>query len=51
MARAQITRLEKLLASSFSERAPADVVEKERVKLSLQHETAKKLESQLDALG
>ncbi len=51
MARAQITRLEKLLASSFSERAPADVVEKERVKLSLQHETAKKLKSQLDALG
>jgi valyl-tRNA synthetase len=51
MARTQITRLEKLLASSFSERAPVDVVEKERVKLSLQHETAKKLESQLDALG
>jgi valyl-tRNA synthetase len=51
MARTQITRLEKLLVSSFSERAPVDVVEKERVKLSLQHETAKKLKSQLDALG
>jgi valyl-tRNA synthetase len=50
LAEAQIERLEKLLVSPFSKRAPADVVEKERVKLELQHETAMKIKSQLDAL-
>jgi len=47
----QIKRLEALLAGPFSERAPADVVQKERMKLSLLKETAKKLAGQLDVIG
>lgn len=47
----QIKRLEDLLAGPFSERAPVDVVKKERMKLSLLQETAKKLTGQLDVIG
>jgi valyl-tRNA synthetase len=49
-ARAQIERLERLLGGPFAEKAPADVVQKERDKLAAYQETATKLESQLDAL-
>ncbi|MCK4692596.1 MAG: hypothetical protein KAT23_03140, partial [Anaerolineales bacterium] len=49
--KAQIKRLEDLLAGPFSERAPADVVQKERMKLSLLKETAIKLAGQLDVIG
>jgi len=47
----QITRLEKLLASPFAEKAPAEVVQKERDKLAGFRETADKLKSQLEGLG
>ena len=47
----QITRLEKLLSSPFGEKAPADVVQKEREKLSGFKETALKLKAQLEGLG
>jgi valyl-tRNA synthetase len=47
----QITRLEKLLSSPFGEKAPADVVQKEREKLSVFRETALKLKAQLEGLG
>jgi valyl-tRNA synthetase len=47
---AQIERLEKLLASSFAEKAPPAVVEKERQKLAAYQQTAEKLRNQLDAL-
>ncbi len=50
-ARQQIERLEKLLASEFSERAPADVVEKERQKLAEFEATEERLRAQLDALS
>ncbi len=49
-AESQIERLEKLLASPFSEKAPSDVVQKERDKLESDKETAKKLRAQLKAL-
>jgi len=49
-AQQQAARLEKLLASSFAERAPADIVQKERHKLASYQETVKKLRKQLDAL-
>ncbi|MEN4042205.1 MAG: valine--tRNA ligase [Anaerolineaceae bacterium] len=44
---AQIARLEQLLASNFTERAPASVVDKERQKLATFHETAARLRAQL----
>jgi valyl-tRNA synthetase len=47
----QIERLEKLLASPFAEKAPAEVVQKEREKLSGFRETAGKLKAQLEGLG
>jgi valyl-tRNA synthetase len=47
---AQIDRLETLLSSTFAQRAPAPVVEKERQKLAAFHETAAKLREQLAAL-
>jgi valyl-tRNA synthetase len=47
--RAQIQRLEGLLGSSFAERAPANVVERERQKLATFRETAGRLEEQLKA--
>ena len=43
----QVTRLEKLLASDFANKAPAAVVEKEREKLAAYHGTAAKLRAQL----
>jgi valyl-tRNA synthetase len=47
-ARAQIDRLEKLLGGPFTEKAPAEVVQKERDKLVAYRETATKLEGQLN---
>jgi valyl-tRNA synthetase len=47
---AQIDRLEGLLNSTFAQRAPAPVVEKERQKLAAFQETAAKLRGQLTAL-
>ncbi len=46
-AQSQISRLEKLLASPFAEKAPPEVVQKERDKLAEYRETAKRLEQQL----
>jgi valyl-tRNA synthetase len=46
----QVERLEKLLSSEFSDRAPAEVVNKEREKLEALKGTAAKLEQQLAAL-
>jgi valyl-tRNA synthetase len=43
----QIERLEKLLSSSFAEKAPAAVVDKERQKLATFHDTAARLREQL----
>jgi valyl-tRNA synthetase len=47
-AQAQIERLEKLLASSFAEKAPPAVVQKEREKLAGYRETADKIRMQLE---
>ena len=44
----QIDRLEKLLSSPFAEKAPNEVVQKERDKLAGYQETAEKLRMQLD---
>ena len=49
-AEGQATRLEKLLASSFSERAPTEIVQKERDKLTGFQETIENLKKQLKAL-
>jgi valyl-tRNA synthetase len=49
-AESQVSRLEKLLASSFAERAPAEIVQKERDKLSLYKDTVENLKKQLEAL-
>jgi len=46
-AESQIKRLEKLLASPFAEKAPAEVVEKEREKLATYRDTAEKIRQQL----
>ncbi len=46
----QIIRLEKLLSSQFAEKAPADVVQKERDKLTGFRDTANKLKAQLVSL-
>jgi valyl-tRNA synthetase len=43
----QIDRLEKLLGSDFSNKAPAPVVQKERDRLAAFKETAAKLNAQL----
>jgi valyl-tRNA synthetase len=45
--RSQIERLETLLGGSFAQRAPANVVERERQKLATFQETAARLEEQL----
>ncbi len=45
---AQIQRLEALLASPFAEKAPAQVVQKERDKLAGYRETAQKIKSQIE---
>jgi valyl-tRNA synthetase len=47
---AQIKRLEELLAGPFSERAPKDVVQKERKKLVSLQESAIKITGQLKSL-
>jgi valyl-tRNA synthetase len=47
----QIERLEGLLSGAFAERAPQDVVEKERGRLEDYRLTYGKLQSQIDALG
>jgi len=47
----QIERLEGLLSGAFAERAPQDVVEKERKRLEDYRLTYGKLQSQVDALG
>jgi valyl-tRNA synthetase len=49
-AESQIARLEALLASPFAEKAPAEVVHKEREKLTGFRETAGRLKSQLEGL-
>jgi len=46
----QVERLERLLSSEFSKRAPAEVVGKEREKLAALQGTASKLKQQLAAL-
>jgi valyl-tRNA synthetase len=46
-AQAQIERLEKLLGSDFTTKAPVPVVQKEREKLAAYQETAEKLKAQL----
>jgi len=48
-AKSQVDRLEKLLASSFADRAPADIVQKEREKLLSYLVTMENLEKQLKA--
>jgi valyl-tRNA synthetase len=49
-AESQANRLEKLLSSSFAERAPVDIVQKEKEKLASYQETVEKLKKQLDSL-
>ena len=49
-AEAQITRLQTLLNGPFSEKAPGEVVQKERDKLTGFQETADKIRSQIDTL-
>jgi valyl-tRNA synthetase len=46
-ARSQIDRIQKLLKSDFSKRAPAELVAKEKSKLETFRQTAKKIEDQL----
>jgi valyl-tRNA synthetase len=46
----QVERLEKLLASPFAERAPEQVVEKERRKLAEYQEMVTKINAQLELL-
>jgi len=46
-AESQINRLEKLLASPFAEKAPPEVVEKEREKLKTYQETAERIRQQI----
>jgi valyl-tRNA synthetase len=50
-AKQQINRLEKLLSSPFAEKAPADVVEKEKNRLTAFQETAEKLQTQISELS
>ena len=50
-AEAQIGRLETLLGSTFAEKAPPAVVDKERQRLAATRETAAKLRDQLSHLG
>jgi valyl-tRNA synthetase len=47
----QINRLEKLLSSPFAEKAPADIVQKERERLEAFKETEKKLQTQINELS
>jgi valyl-tRNA synthetase len=50
-ARVQVERLETLLAGTFADRAPAEIVQKERDKLSAYQETVEKIRKQLDAIN
>ncbi|MBM3144379.1 MAG: valine--tRNA ligase [Chloroflexi bacterium] len=50
-AQSQIVRLEKLLSSPFAEKAPQDVVQNERDKLTSFEETAAKLKAQIESLA
>jgi valyl-tRNA synthetase len=50
-AEGQIDRLQELLGSPFSEKAPQAVVQKEREKLALYRETVQKLKDQLRSMG
>lgn len=47
----QVERLQNLLGSSFAERAPAPVVEKEKQKLAAFEDTAAKLKQQINTLS
>ena len=49
-AESQVQRLEILLGGAFAEKAPENVVEKERRKLADYQDTLEKIKSQLDAL-
>jgi valyl-tRNA synthetase len=49
-AESQVARLEKLLSSSFAERAPTEIVQKEKEKLAGFLETVDKLKNQLEEL-
>jgi valyl-tRNA synthetase len=49
-AEGQVARLEKLLSSSFAERAPTEIVQKEKEKLAGFLETVDKLKNQLEEL-
>jgi len=49
--RQQIERLEKLLSSAFAQKAPPEVVQKERERLAGFNDTAEKIASQLNELG
>jgi valyl-tRNA synthetase len=49
-AESQVARLEKLLNSPFAQKAPVEVVQKEREKLAAFQETLARLQSQLDQL-
>jgi valyl-tRNA synthetase len=49
-AQSQVDRLEKLLASPFTEKAPPEVVDKERQKLADYQESLIKINAQLEAL-
>ncbi len=49
-AESQQNRLEQLLSGSFAQRAPAEIVQKERDKLASYRETVEKLRKQLEAL-
>jgi valyl-tRNA synthetase len=46
-AESQVQRLEKLLGSSFAEKAPPEVVERERARLEEHRETAERIRQQL----
>jgi len=50
-AQSQIERLENLLGGSFAEKAPAQIVQKEREKLAAYQETAAKIQAQLAQLA
>jgi valyl-tRNA synthetase len=49
-AKGQIERLEELLAGPFADRAPKEVVKKERERLQAFQETASKLKAQIEGL-
>ncbi len=50
-AEVQVNRLKKLLASSFAQRAPVEIVQKEKDKLVSYRKTVEKLKKQIEALN